>query len=154
MEYEGGKFSSIAESLSKRLHGRTKEGLGITVGDILEVCVDAEVLGSRGINMVNCYPGDFRTNICCPVAFFISINGVAAQGQGHFSFSKIMEKFHRHMYTQCFMRTREAAIISNDWVTKEYEKYEDYIRRLRGAGVRIEAYFIGGRMENSLLVDI
>jgi len=143
MRDERGEFSRIAERLSILLDERLQEGSGMSVEDIVENC--------GADSRFNCYPG-IPGHGCYPVALFISINGVAAQGKGHLNFKKMMEKFHEHMYKQCFMETRHAVIISNNWVTTEYERYHVYIEQLRRRGRTVEAYFInrGGRV----LVDI
>ncbi len=139
-----GEFSHIAERISGLLNERSQENSGISIEDI-------HILSGKA-GMINCYLG-FPTNECCPVAFFISINGVAAQGRGHLNFKKMMVEFHRHMYMRCFMKTRHAVIISNDWVTKEYEKYHEDIEHLRRRGKTVEAYFVS-RGGSLVLIDI
>ncbi len=130
-----GRFEEIA----KRLADIASDG-GITVSQLGERIhpLSNQLHGQS----INCYPG-LPSDRCHSFALFVSLNGALRQGQGWYSFPKILEALVQHFQGKCPRKTTEGVVITDTWDSWAYEKWQSNIEEIRQSGVYLEFYLVG-----------
>lgn len=151
-------WDALVQNPPANVHGPDhKKNVNKVVCAAREGHLDMPTIGQILGTNVNVYPGEMAGG-CCTSAYFIALEGPMgrhihaelAQDMGGgalpWSFARVLAELVQHM-RRCGDDTKEAILITDSWVTTEFEKWRPDLRSIRDSGKHLDAYLVGeGRM--------